>query len=407
VGSLQGVRDRLSSGRRLAVSAASLGAIALALLAPAAAPAARPAHASIIRGSAASIEAFPSLAFILARHSKEEGFACTGTVIAPRVILTAGHCVQDLNLGGFTPPAEYEVATGRANPRQDGGGEVLEVSATHVFPGFDPGNTHGDAALLILATPTSAPAIPLATAADSALYGAGTQVTLAGWGLTRFGAKSAPESLRSTSTVVLDQGACKRQTRSFYPPYSSTVEMCTTDPPDRLNGGCFGDSGGPAIAHRADGSAVEIGVTSTGGPGCSTKLPNIFTRADILSTWATEWIAATEAGAPPPALKARLPGLTRESAQGLVFSLLSARFGELFTGSEGLRGRCKRLGPARMRCELLWRFGPRIYYGGVTVFYALRQDTVAWDNSYVIHRVGVRCLEGANPKSCRVETRRG
>lgn len=379
----------------------------MALLSPAAGQASAPAQASIIRGSVASIEEFPSLAFILARHSKDEGFACTGTVIAPRVVLTAGHCVQDLSLGGFTPPSEYEVATGRANPRQEGSGEVLKVSATHVFPGFDPGTTHGDAALLILATPTSAPPIPLATATDSALYEGGTQVLLAGWGLTRFGAKSAPESLRSTSTVVLDPAACKRQTRPFYPPYSSAVEMCTTDPPDHANGGCFGDSGGPAIAHRADGSLVEIGVTSTGGPGCDTKLPNIFTRADRLSVWASEWVAAIELGAPPPALKAHLPGLTRESAQGLVIGLLSARFGELFTGSEGLRGRCRRLGPARMKCELVWRFGPRIYYGAVTVFYALRQGTVAWDNSYVINRVALRCLEGPRPKSCRVETRRG
>ena len=76
--------------------------------------------------------------------------------------------------------------------------------------------------------------------------------------------------------------------------------MCTTDPPDHANGGCFGDSGGPAIAQRADGSPVEIGIVSTGGPDCSTKLPNVFTRADRVSTWASEWIAATESGAPPP-----------------------------------------------------------------------------------------------------------
>lgn len=402
-----------SSGRRLAATTATLCAVAVALLAAATAPASPPAQASlpaqasIIHGSIASIEEFPSLAFVLARHSKNEGFACTGTVIAPRVILTAGHCAQDLSLGGFTPPREYEVATGRANPRHDESGEVHKVIATHVFPGFDPGNTHGDAALLILATPTSAPPIPLATEADGALYEGGTPVLLAGWGLTRFDAKRAPENLRSTATVVLDAAACKRQTRPFYPPYSSALEMCTTDPPDHANGGCFGDSGGPAIAHRADGSAVEIGVTSTGGPGCSTKLPNIFTRADRISGWAAEWIAATELGAPPPALKAHLPGMTRESAQSLVLGLLSARFGTIFTGAEGLRGRCKRLGPARMKCELVWRFGPRIYYGGVTVFYALRQGTVAWDNSYVINRVRVSCLEGPHPKSCRVETRRG
>jgi hypothetical protein len=183
--------------------------------------------------------------------------------------------------------------------------------------------------------------------------------------------------------------------------------MCTTDPPDHANGGCFGDSGGPAIAHRADGSLVEIGVTSTGGPRCSTRLPNIFTRTDRISAWASEWIAATESGAPPPTLKAHLRALTKESAQGFVIGLLATRFGRLFTASEGLQGSCKRLATTRVKCELVWRFGPRVYYGGVTVFYALRQQTVAWDNSYAIHRVSLRCLEGSRPKSCPVETRRG
>ena len=85
------------------------------------------------------------------------------------MVLTAGHCVEDLHFGGFTAATDYKVATGRANPRRDVTGEVLRVSGTHVFPGFDPGTTHGDAALLILASPTTAPAIPLAAAGDGPL----------------------------------------------------------------------------------------------------------------------------------------------------------------------------------------------------------------------------------------------
>ncbi len=107
---------------------------------PSSASAAPSAHASIIGGDVAAIADFPSLAFIAARTSKDQGFSCTGTVIAPRVILTAAHCVEDLHFGGFTAAPDYKVATGRANPRQDQAGEVLEVSDTHVFPGFDPGH---------------------------------------------------------------------------------------------------------------------------------------------------------------------------------------------------------------------------------------------------------------------------
>lgn len=169
---------------------------------------------------------------------------------------------------------------------------------------------------------------------------------LAGWGLTRAGAGSAPDSLHSTSNVVLNPPSCKARTRSFYRPYSAAIQMCTTDPPDHANGGCFGDSGGPVIAHRADGSAVEIGVVSTGGPRCSTKLPNIFTRVDRVSTWATEWIAATEFGAPPPTVNLRLPTMSAESAEGFVAGVLATEIGESFQRSKDLRGSCRRLRPS-------------------------------------------------------------
>jgi secreted trypsin-like serine protease len=397
-------------GSSLKGRAAALGAVCAlltALVIPTAATAAPEARASIIGGDVATIADFPSLAFIAAQTGKSQGFACSGTVISPRLILTAAHCVEDLSLGGFTPAPDYKVATGRANPGQDKTGNVLRVSGTHVFPGFDPGTTHGDAALLVLASPTPAPAIPLAATADSALYEGGAPVLLAGWGLTRANARSAPDTLHSTSNVVLSTAACKAQSKSFYRPYSTALQMCTTDPPDRANGGCFGDSGGPAIAQRADGSPVQLGIVSTGGPRCSTKLPNIFTRVDLVSTWASEWIAATELAAPPPALKAQLPTMSRESAEGLVVGLLNARFGRLFAGNHGVRGDCRRLGPARQKCELLWRYRSRLYFASVTVFYTLQQNTVAWDNSYVIRRASARCLESDHSGNCPVETRHG
>jgi secreted trypsin-like serine protease len=396
-----------NAGLRRRLSTSVLGIAAIALVLPGLAQASEQAHASIIGGDVAAIADFPALAFIAAETGKNQGFACTGTVISPRVVLTAAHCVEDLHMGGFTPALDYKVATGRANPGKDVTGNVLDVAATHVFPGFDPGTTHGDAALLILATPTPAPPIALASAADAALYAGGAQVLLAGWGLTAPNARSGPEELHSTATVVLGPIACRQRTRAFNRTYSGGIQMCTTDPPDHASGGCFGDSGGPAIAHRADGSAVQVGIVSTGGPDCSTKLPNVFTRADRVSGWATEWVAATELGAPPPALKARIPAMSEESAEGLVAGLLSSRFGKLFTGSQGLRARCQRLGPARHKCELLWRFGPKLYFGTVTVFYALQQNTVAWRGSYVVGRGNLRCLLSDHSQRCPIETRRG
>jgi secreted trypsin-like serine protease len=396
--------------RQLSLALAATCALLAGLLAlpgTSAASAAPTAQASIIGGDAATIADFPSLAYVSAQTGKDEGFACTGTVIAPRVVLTAAHCVEDLEVGGFTAANRYAVATGQAIPRQTPRDQILRVSETHVFPGFDPGSTHGDAALLVLASPTPAPPIPLAGAADSGLYAGGAEAQLAGWGLTKPNAKSPPDNLRTTSAVVLDGASCKRQTRSFNPTYSSAVQMCTADPPDHKNGGCFGDSGGPALVQRADGSAVEIGITSSGSPGCNTKLPGVFTRTDRVSAWASEWIAAVESGAPPPTLKPRLPALTTESAEGFVGGLLGTELGDLFLHSRGLGARCRRLGPPRVMCELAWLHGSRIYFASVTVFYLLRNDAVGWDNNFVIQRVNTRCFESDHSRSCPVETRRG
>jgi hypothetical protein len=245
----------------------------------------------------------------------------------------------------------------------------------------------GDAGILVLSAPTGAPAIPLATAADATLYEGGATVQLAGWGLMRADASSPPRRLRSTSTRVLDPASCQRRTRAFNPIYSTALQMCATNPPDHKTGGCFGDSGGPAIGQRPDGSSVEVGITSTGGPGCSTRLPNIFTRTDRISTWASAWIAATEAGAPPPALgPGRLPLMRRESAKGFVIRALIDRYGLRFLGSDRVRGGCKRVSRASFGCRLAWRFGRSLYRGTVAVYYASRRDAVVWDKRLRIRR---------------------
>ena len=74
-------------------------------------------------------------------------------------MLTAAHCVGD--------PAAMAV---RANSSWAfGGGELLGVSSAVRAPGFRKG-FESDLAVLILTTPTSAPAIELATPAEDAAY---------------------------------------------------------------------------------------------------------------------------------------------------------------------------------------------------------------------------------------------
>ncbi|HET9675867.1 MAG TPA: trypsin-like serine protease, partial [Solirubrobacterales bacterium] len=205
--------------RKHGVSAAVACALLAALVLPATAAAEPGATASVIGGRTASITEFPSLSFVEA-DEKRLSFSCTGTVVAPRVILTAAHCAEDVESGRFTKPSAYAVATGVADLHQVTRANVFHVAETHVFPGFDPGRVHGDAALLILSSPTTAPPLALAGPADAALYGASTPVSIAGWGLTQPQNRNGPATLRTAQMAVQSPNSCKRRTHSYYREYS-------------------------------------------------------------------------------------------------------------------------------------------------------------------------------------------
>ncbi|HEY6732110.1 MAG TPA: serine protease [Solirubrobacterales bacterium] len=400
-------RARGNLGKRPLAALLGAALFVLALILPAAAAANGEARASIIGGRGATIEEFPSLAYIEARIGKG-GFACTGTVASPRVILTAAHCVEDLERGGFTKPGQFAVATGTTSPSKVLASNVFRVVETHVFPGFDPGSLRGDAAILVLDRPTAAPPIALAGPADAALYAGGASLQLAGWGLTSANATKGPETLRSTTMVVQSPTFCKQKTTRYYPVFSPAGQFCALDAPTKKSGGCFGDSGGPGIGQRADGTPVELGIISIGGPFCNTKFPNVLTRVDTVSGWVSEWIAATEAGGPKPAVDPNtpFPQMTKPIAETFAVYTLANQFGRAFERASEVFGKCRKASRIRFRCEVAWRSGRNLYAGIVSPFYVRRQQAVTWDSQFQIEWAALKCLR-ANPDRCKIHVRRG
>jgi secreted trypsin-like serine protease len=393
-------------GRQLAVAFAC-AILATFLLLPAGASARGGAEASIIGGRGASVAELPSLAYIEASVGRG-GFACTGTVVAPRVVLTAAHCIERQESGTITPAGDYAVATGTTTPRRALPENVFRVVEAHVFPGFDPGNLRGDAGILVLDRPTAAAPLPLAGAADAALYAGGAPIELAGWGLTRANAGNGPASLRSTSMTVQAPSRCKQRTQDYYRPYSAAVQLCVLATPAKKSGGCFGDSGGPGIGQRADGTPVHLGIVSSSGPFCSTKVPNVLTRTDLVSSWVAEWAAAVEAGGPRPVVDpdSPFPMMTRPAAETFTVFTLQGLFGGSFDRARDLRGACRRASRTRFRCSVTWFAGRNIYAGTVSPFYLRRQGAVTWDSRFRIEWAALRCLRSNAPR-CPIHTRRG
>jgi secreted trypsin-like serine protease len=260
------------------------------------------AHVSIFGGSTAASEEWPWAAFILATDRRGEGFSCTGTVVAPRLVLTAGHCVEDILTGRRTPPAQYAVVTGSPDLRDRHVRKVSKVLRAIPYPGFNRFKLHGDAGLLLLARPTSAPPLALAGPEDALLLSPGVPALIAGWGLNDRGNRPRQSPvLRRAETYVQRRTFCRNHGRAYYPFFNASLQLCTITPPGFAIGTCHGDSGGPALAYRADGTPVQVGITSLGPADCDTTLPDVFTRVDLVSPWVGGWIAAAAAGTIPPA----------------------------------------------------------------------------------------------------------
>lgn len=279
------------------VLSAALAAVLGAATPLAAQPPTPLAHASVIGGAGAPPGAFASVAEILDIRGREVG-ECTGTVVAPTLVLTAGHCAVNMRTGKVNAASGYRVLTSAPGSPER---QIATVSAVLVYEGFARRVDNRDAALLVLSAPTAAPAVKLAggggarAASRSSGPPAGLTATIAGWGKTTWLQSRPTAELQSATTVVQRPRWCARNA----PPFYRRSEICTIDPPRFATGACNGDSGGPLLAPNSSGTGVvEIGIVVHGYQRCSTRRPSVFTRVEAIAPWVQRWIDAYATAAP-------------------------------------------------------------------------------------------------------------
>jgi len=361
------------------------------------------ATTSVIKGTTASIEAFPWLAHVT-YLGKAEGFECSGTVVAPRLVLTAGHCAV-AESGRVLDPSRYRVVTGLADLKQLTPDRVSTVVQVLVNPSYEPSKNLNDAALLVLAAPVAALPIALPAPGDEALLSGGTPISIAGWGLTSGAATKAPTVLRWGETVIQDSAYCREKARKVTPFYSAASQLCAIAPPKFEVGACHGDSGGPAVAVRSDGVPVEVGIISMVGPECKTDIPGVEARVDQAAPWISSWIAAVETGAPAPPVVTpplvHLPPLTFKAAEYLAYIGLSNAFRGHFTHGRFKEIGCRRLAREKVKCSVFWYLAGSIYSGTTTVYYSLPREGALWNMRYRIRKVAAGCwLRRGSAKRC-------
>ncbi len=394
------------------MNAAALAiAACAAIVAPAgaAAPSAR-----VIGGAEAPTGSFPYLAWIHYYNGPDDGIngrVCTGTVVASNVVLTAAHCLINPGYGPPLDPAHFTVVTGNvhhlAEPHS-----VSAVTKLATAPNFrteagSPTPLAGDAGVLVLARPTSAPPVRLATVKE---WGEGTAVTFAGWGET--GTADAGDGLRFGTSSVQSDSYCASKTDHYDP----AEWICSLDTPDLHDSICHGDSGGPLLMTPA-GTAepVEIGVSSFGSGECSPERPAYFTRVDNDAAWVTAVIAANPptyppAPAPPVDLTPREPRplVSAAMARSKATAALRRGLGARFAGRRGYKVACNEVNVHKQECRVSWKTADTRYHGTVTVFGLHVGGKVVWHTPYVVQATtcGARKVPRARP-ACQVRTLRG
>ncbi|MBY3512398.1 trypsin-like serine protease [Rhizobium laguerreae] len=263
----------------------------------------------VIGGQTAKKGEWPWQVKILAPDPEQRGrFGghCGGSLISPRWILTAAHCVtsgrsgkQDLfarDLLIVEGKSKIDKVIAVDGPDKPG----LAVEEVIIHEDFDRKTFANDIALIKLSEPAKSKPAILASASDDEVEAAGHPAVVTGWGYTKadhgWDDKYLPTELQEVELPIVPREDCRAAYRD------SSMRM---NPIDERNvcagyakGGkdaCQGDSGGPLVAQRPDKRWIQLGIVSWGAGCAEAEHYGVYTRVAAFR----DWIAAKTDGDVP------------------------------------------------------------------------------------------------------------
>ncbi|WP_199510591.1 S1 family peptidase [Nucisporomicrobium flavum] len=188
---------------------------------------------------------------------------CGGALTAPRVVLTAGHCVN-----GTGPDDSIGVIAGVTNLKSPKALTARSVSVVRAA-GFHGEVSGDDWALIRLDHALDLPTLELAHGGDEK----GSR-TILGWGQTSEQSMRQEKRLRYATVPVVSDHDCAKAYRGVGVQLVEDESICAGRPGVDT---CQGDSGGPMVRRSGD-RWVQVGIVSW-GLGCARKgYPGVYTQ---------------------------------------------------------------------------------------------------------------------------------
>jgi len=243
----------------------------------------------VIGGTVAPLGKWPDTAAVLFNGQQ----ACTGTLIAPTVALTAGHCNED---------ALTKIMVKGNNLNRPNEGETLDVIKRVELP-------QNDTTVLVLGKASTVAPRALATGWAQLDIKNGAKVQLVGYGTTNSQGTQGTAFMQEAESTITDFDCSVK-------PGCSNFEI-------GAGGGgidtCPGDSGGPMYLKTAYGDFL-VGVTSR-GYGDATRAcgdGGIYGRPDQIIDFIEQAAGVPVTRGPEPALEEPLIAIRGTAGEALV-----------------------------------------------------------------------------------------
>jgi Trypsin len=214
--------------------------------------------------------------------ARDAQFICSGTLIAPKIVLTAAHCTTDTT--------SYFVKV--KSPALNSNVDFVTVSGVWPNPRYNPKTFVNDIGLLKLDESFEGMPFPsLANSESARSINKFSRLRIYGWGVDQD--FNQPDLLKTADLLLQDSSAAKIFGKTFnIKTMLAAGKKIVSE--GVWSGGCSGDSGGPLISN-INGIDVIVGVTSGGSSKCLPDKPTIFNRVSYYFSDIKSGIKAVEA----------------------------------------------------------------------------------------------------------------